>query len=62
MLSMIIYTYIIVMWKYVFFLIMLDYDYVLMCVVLELIHDFSYFIIWVHNGYIDYFIVVDRMT
>ena len=34
---------------------MLDYDYVFICVVLELIHDYSYLTIWVYNGYINDF-------
>ena len=41
---------------------MLDYDYELVSVVLELMHDCSYFTIGVYNWYIDDVIVVYRMT
>ena len=37
---------------------MLDYYYVFMCVVLDLIHDSSYLTILVYNGYIDDVIVM----
>ena len=41
---------------------MLDYDYVYMCVVLELMHDCSYLTIQVYDGYIDDVIVMYRIT
>ena len=55
-----------VMWNYVFFLRMVgdhvDYDYMLICVVLESMHDYSYLTIRVYDGYIDDVIVMYRMT
>ena len=55
-----------VMWKYVFFLCMLgnhiDYDYVLLCVVLGLMHGSFYLAIWVYNSYVDDDMVVCRIT
>ena len=41
---------------------MLDYDYVLMSIVLELMHDSSYLNMWVYDGFIDDVIVVYRVT
>ena len=41
---------------------MLDYDYVLMCVVLELMHDYFYWTIWVYDGYIHDDIVAYSVT
>ena len=37
---------------------MLDYDYVLVCAILGLMHDCSYLTIWVYDGYIDDYMVV----
>ena len=39
-----------------------DYDYVLVCVILELMHDFFYLTIWVYDGYIDDDMVVYTMA
>ena len=54
------------MWKYVFFLCMLgnhvDYDYVVVFVVLGCMHGCSYLTIWVYDGYIDDDMVVYSMT
>ena len=41
---------------------MLEYDHVLVCVVLELMHDSSCFTILVYDDYIDDARVVYRMT
>ena len=41
---------------------MLDYDYVFMCVVFELVHDSSYLVIEYYDDYIDDVIVVYRET
>ena len=32
---------------------MLDYDYVLVCIVLELLHDCSNLTMWAYDGYIN---------
>ena len=39
-----------------------DYDYMLICVVLESMHDYSYLTIRFYDGYIDDVIVTYRMT
>lgn len=39
-----------------------DYDYVFICVVLELVHGYSYMTIWVYDGYINDDMVVYRIT
>ena len=41
---------------------MLDYDDVFMCIVLGLMHGYSYMTKWVFDGHIDDDIVVYRMT
>lgn len=41
---------------------MLDYHYVFMCVILELIRDCSYLAILVYKGYIEENIVVHTIT
>ena len=41
---------------------MLDYDYVFMCIVLGLMHGYSYLNIWFYDDHIDDDLVVYTMT
>ena len=41
---------------------MLDYYYVLICVIIELMHDCSYLTIWVYNRYINDVVIMYRVT
>ena len=44
------------------YVILLDYDYGFMCIILGLMHGYSDLTMWVYDGHIDDYMVVYRMT